>query len=55
MLFRSKTTVTKLTDPDNFDDYVDNMDLDTSDDVSFQKLYLFPSVLDLLLEGPKPN
>ena len=52
---KSKTTVTKLTDPDNFDDYVDNMDLDTSDDVSFQKLYLFPSVLDLLLEAPKPN
>ena len=52
---KSWTAATKLTDSDNFDDYVDNMDLDTSDDVSFQRLYSFPSVLDPLLEAPKPS
>ena len=52
---KSRAAATKLTDTDNFDDYVDNMDLDASDDVSFQRLYSFPSVLDLLLETPKPS
>ena len=33
---KSRTAATKLKHTDNFDDYVDNMDLDTSDDVSFQ-------------------
>ena len=52
---KSRTTATKLTDTDNFDDYVDNMDLDASDDVSSQRLYSFPSALDLLLKAPKPS
>ena len=33
---RKSRTASKLAEPDNFDDYVDTMDLDTSDDVSFK-------------------
>ena len=52
---KSRAAAYKLTDPDNFDNYVDNMDLDTSNDVSFQKLYFFLSVLKPFLEAPKPS
>ena len=52
-LSRKSRTTSRLAEPDNFDDYVDNMDLDASDDVSSQRLYSFPSILDLLLEAPK--
>ena len=33
---RKGRATSKLAEPDNFDDYVDTMDLDTSEDVSFQ-------------------
>ena len=33
---RKNRTTSRLAEPDNFDDYVDTMDLDASDDVSFQ-------------------
>ena len=52
---KSRAAASKLTDPDNFDDYVDNMDLDTSNDVSFQKLYFFLSVPKPFLEASKPG
>ena len=52
---KSSAAASKLVDPDNFDDFVDNMDLDTSDDVSLQKLYFFLLVLKPFLETPKPN
>lgn len=50
---KSRAAGSKLVDPNNFDDFVDNMDLDTSDDVSFQKLYFFLSLLKPFLEAPK--
>ena len=50
---KSKAVASKLTDLDNFDDYVNNMDLDISDDVSSQKLYLFLSVLKTFSRSPQ--
>jgi hypothetical protein len=52
---KSSAAASKLMDPDNFDDFVDNMDLDTSDDVSSQKLYFFLPLDNPLLEAPKPD
>ena len=52
---KCRAAASKLMDPDNFDDFVDNMDLDTSDDVSSQKLYLFLPLLKPFLEAPKPS
>ena len=52
---KGSATASKLMDPDNFDDFVDNMDLDTSDDVSSQKLYFFLPLDNPLPEAPKPN
>ena len=52
---KSSAVVSKLVDPDNFDDFVDNMDLDTSDDISSQKLYFFLPLGNPLLEAPKPD
>ena len=52
---KSRAAASKLVDPDNFDDFVDNMEIDTSDDVSFQKPYFLLSVLKPLLEAPKPS
>ena len=52
---KSRAAASKLMDPDNFDDYVDKMDLDTSDDVSSQRLYFFLSLDNPLPEAPKPD
>ena len=35
-LSQKNRTTSRLPEPDNFDDYVDTVDLDASDDVSFQ-------------------
>ena len=52
---KSSDAASKLIDADNFDDFVDNMDLDTSDDVSSRKLYFFVPLLKPVLEAPKPR
>ena len=42
---KSRAAASKLMDPDNFDDFIDNMDLDTSDDVSSRNLYTTRNLL----------
>ena len=52
---KSGAAATKLTDTDNFDDYVDNMDLGTSDDVSFQNYIPFFLYCIFSSKAPKPS
>ena len=52
---KSSAAASKLIDADNFDDFVDSMDLDTLDDVSSLKLYFFLPLLQPFLEAPKPS
>ena len=52
---KSSAAASKLIDADNFDDFVDSMDLDTSDDVSSRNLYFFLTLLKPFLEALKPS